>query len=430
MTRNQKPDFRWTQSTPNGGWRARVTRGGRSLVGSIFYGEGARERAHADARRLREELDGPIPELPVPEPAKKELTGPERILMNEVTRLKRKLAHREGFDTIISARLSELFTERELKIVLPPPVQRPPKKSSVCVGHVHITDTQIGKVTKTYDSNIAYWRLMEMAESTTRYLLVHSDRGIRELHVHFGGDMVEGELIFPHQAHLVDSCVLDQATKHGPTILTAMLVHWLQHFDRVVVHAVSGNHGRPAGKHDGSHPKTSWDRACYRFTKELTEKAMLKLKIPAERLTFNIAEDFYLIDEIVPGYPILLTHGDLIRGGSTGGVPLAGVQRMMRGWADTLPEWKEMRIGHFHQIFSVDVGKRHMKCGGTTESDNAFALAELASQSRPRQTVSIYHPKYGQVAELHVKLEYGYLEKPNKPDMFELEKRAGDAVSG
>lgn len=407
------------------GWRATVQVDGQRHKGKVRL---TQEEAHNDALALKGAQGALLEE---PTEGRKELTGAERILYNEVTRLKRKLAHREGFDTIISTRMSELFKEMELKIMLPPEVKRPTKVKGICVGHVHITDTQIGKITKTYDSNIAYWRLMEMAESTTRHLLVHNaERGIQELHVHLGGDIVEGELIFPHQAHLVDSSVLDQATKHAPTILSAMLVHWAQHFERVRVFAVSGNHGRPAGKHEGSHPKTSWDRACYRFTKQVVETALAKLKLPADRLSFEIADSFFLIDEIVPGYQILLTHGDLIRGGSTGGIPLAGVQRMMRGWADTLPEWKEMRIGHFHQIFSVDVGKRHMKCGGTTESDNGYALAELASQSRPRQTVTIYHPKYGQIAELHIKLEYGYLEKPTKPDVFVLEKSASGAAEG
>ena len=358
------------------------------------------------------------------------LAPAEQVLLRENDRLRRKLKYRQGVEEIINQRLIELLAEKELVVRTPPRVAAPGgrRTGEECVGLVHVTDTQIGKVTKSYDSNVAHARLMQLAEHTTRYLLVHNaPRGIKELHVYLGGDMVEGEMIFPHQAHLIDSCVLDQATRHAPFIFCGMLLHWLEHFQRVKVFCVSGNHGRPAGKHDTSHPKTNWDRACYRQTEWMMKALMRERRMRAEKLDFLVAENFYLLDEIVPGTRNLLTHGDLIRGGSTGGLPILGAERMVRRWADSIKvrgSWQNLFFGHFHQIFSFPVGSRRVYCGGTTESDNYYALSQLGSQSMPEQVVSIWHPDFGQIDELRVKLKAGLDGKPVE-QVFEIREAEG-----
>ena len=57
------------------------------------------------------------------------------------------------------------------------------------------------------------------------------------------GDIVEGELIFPGQTHLIDASLYNQVTIDGPRILTKFFDILLANFNEVEVHWVIGNHG-------------------------------------------------------------------------------------------------------------------------------------------------------------------------------------------
>ena len=75
-----------------------------------------------------------------------------------------------------------------------------------------------------------------------------SDHPVDECVVYALGDIVEGELIFPGQSHLIDASLYRQVTVDGPRILIDFLRRLLGHFTTVKVVWVIGNHGRLGGR--------------------------------------------------------------------------------------------------------------------------------------------------------------------------------------
>jgi hypothetical protein len=340
--------------------------------------------------------------------AKPELPPEIQILQRENAALKRRVHLDGGKQTLITTTVKDVLSVWDGKLTLPPKVEiKRPAKGKEVVALVHVTDTQIGKVTDTYDTAIAEGRLMEFAEKVVRCVRVHHDSAnVRELHVYLGGDMVEGELIFPHQGHEIDSSVLEQACVNGPRILAAMILYWTSYFDKIVVCCVRGNHGRPAGKHANSHPKTNWDTVCY-----LTMEQMIKSALVANgregMVEIRLAPSWYIVDEIL-GHKNLLIHGDVgIKGFA--GFPWYGVQKRLAGWLDAIPEsFDNLWMGHYHQYVSYDWNGHFIFCGGSIESDNEFARSELGATGRPKQRLQLWTAKHGPVVDLPILLDYGY----------------------
>lgn len=340
------------------------------------------------------------------------------MLRRENTKLRKRLAVSDGATETISGIVTELMEDWQFQFDVPAPVNTGRvRNDDECIAIAHFTDLQCGKITKTYDSHIARMRALEYAQKVTKAVKRrNASRNITTLHVYWGGDMVEGEQIFAHQAHEIDSSVFDQACVTVPRIMTEMVLHWLQHFETIKVFAVSGNHGRPAPRNAGSHPRTNWDRVCYTVAKEMIEKAMAENepRIPGRRCQINIADDFYIIDEAL-GHHNLLIHGDQIRGGFAG-FPWYGLGRKMGGWIDSIEEeWNHLYFGHFHQMVAGDINGRRYYCGGTPESDNEFARAELAAAGRPQQRLQLLNSEQV-ICDLPIYLNYGYppAQKRNK----------------
>lgn len=328
------------------------------------------------------------------------------LLRRENQKLRSKVSANDGVVPIIDSILREVYADEDFGWDIPEPPE-PERAEEECIAIAHLTDWQCGKITPTYSSEICEARMMEYADKINKAIHVHNgNRGIDTLHVYWTGDMVEGELIFPHQAHLIDQSVFDQACRLVPSIMTRQIVTWLQTFKRIKIFAVHGNHGRPASKSAGSHPKTNWDRVAYHTAKLMIGLMVSQSGVDPSRVSIEIADDFYIIDEAL-GHNNLLIHGDQgIRG--HGGIPWYGINKKMAGWIDSVPaKWDNMYFGHFHQMVSADFNGRRWYCGGTPESDNEWARAELAAAGRPQQRLQILNAEQV-VCDLPVYLNYGY----------------------
>lgn len=341
--------------------------------------------------------------------AKKELTVPAELalLRKENQRLRKAQAAGEGALENIQDIIRDIYHNESFAWDIPEPPKAKDHKGDEVVAVAHLTDWQCGKITKTYSSKICRDRMLEYAEKVGRAVHTYNrERNVRELHVYWTGDMVEGELIFPHQAHVIDQAVWEQAVLTVPTIMTEQVLYWLQSFDKIVVKAVHGNHGRPASKHAGSHPKTNWDRVAYHVAKLMIEKAIAESDIDPDRVSVDIADDFYIVDDVL-GHKHLLIHGDQgIRG--HGGFPWYGVGKKMSGWVDSIEEeWHHLYFGHFHQMVSADINGRRWYCGGTPESDNDWARAELAAAGRPQQRLQLL-TREQVICDLPIYLNSGY----------------------
>lgn len=324
------------------------------------------------------------------------------ILRDENARLRKKLTLSKGISDLIVEAVTAAYDDPPDLRLTPPPKRSKSREEEAAVCHV--SDTQIGKVTATYDTAIAAARLDEYAEKVCT--LIDRKRAyceVREAHLYLGGDMVENESLFPGQAHLVDSGVMQQAVRTAPAMLARMTLAIAAKVEQLHVACVSGNHGRSAPKGIGSHPLTNWDRVCYEVTRLLVLGPDANKPNHGGRITFDIADDFYALDTVL-GHSNLIVHGHQIRGGF-GGFPWYGVGKKMAGWIDSIPApWEHLYFGHFHTLTSGRVNDHKFFCNGTTESDNDYAREELAASGAPMQRLQFFSAKHGVVSDHEIRL--------------------------
>ena len=125
-----------------------------------------------------------------------------------------------------------------------------------------LSDVQLAKVTPEYNTEIAEKRVIEYAHKIVELTnLQRNAHPVRKCAVLAAGDIVEGELIFPGQTHLIDASLYNQVTIDGPRILTKFFDILLANFDEVEVTWVIGNHGSLGGRaRKDYHPDSNADR--------------------------------------------------------------------------------------------------------------------------------------------------------------------------
>ena len=132
-------------------------------------------------------------------------------------------------------------------LALPPvkPVKKdrrdqPTSETAIAV----LSDWQLAKVTPSYDSMMCEIRIGLYAKKLKELVdIQRTHHPVRDLRVYLLGDIVEGELIFPGQSHLIDSSLYRQVMSDGPRILGNFLREMCAHFENVHVVGVIGNHG-------------------------------------------------------------------------------------------------------------------------------------------------------------------------------------------
>lgn len=319
-----------------------------------------------------------------------------KLLKDENRALRARLSHAGGKAEILVEAVKEALADYE------PPVVKPRKESKrraeTEVAVLHLSDTQFGKVTKTYDSEIATKRVAEYIDRSLACIEAHRHyANVDEAVLMLGGDMIEGELIFPGQAHSIDQSVLEQAVETCPRAMADAVLRLASEVKRLRVVCVAGNHGRPASKHAGSHPKTNWDRVCYETARLMVGKQA--------GVTWNIPDDFYAVTDVL-GHGLLMVHGHQIRGGF-GGFPFYGVGKKLTGWIDSVDEdWTHLFFGHLHTYTQGSINGRFWFCNGTTESDNGYAREELAASGKPVQRLQFWNKRHGLVADRPIYLTY------------------------
>lgn len=288
-----------------------------------------------------------------------------------------------------------------------PPVPRPTpdrrrKRAEVAVAM--LSDWQLGKRTPTYSSEVCEQRVQRYADKVIGLAdIQRADHAVRECRVWLLGDLVEGELIFPGQAHRIDASLYRQVTVDGPRILGGFLRRMLGSFDRVRVSAVIGNHGAIGGPvRRESHPETNADTMLYRIVSQV---------VTDPRLEWDIADPagergWYAIDDI-GSFRALLFHGDQIRGGFAG-FPWYGLAKKVWGWqAGAISEpFNHAALGHWHQPVSTVLNHTLIWVNGSPESSNTWAQEQMAASGRPCQWLLFVDPDKGRAtAEYRVWLD-------------------------
>lgn len=356
---------------------------------------------------------------------------PERIEVVELLRaenekLRKQLRRRDSIEEIISKTIGEVYSDLPKLTVPPVPAKQEVKGTDVEIAVLHYSDAQIGKLTETYSTKVAEERLLKLIQKTVQITNVRrTSAKIEEIHLYLGGDIVEGEQIFDHQPHEIDSSVFEQSIKAGSEMIVRAILLLLKNFARVKVICVPGNHGRNGKYGNGGHKETNWDCVCYATVRRiLLGSPSFPRKELAGRLIFEDKYNWYAVDRIFD-WGCLVVHGDQISGG-TSGFPLNGANKKAWGWIDSIDEpWDFLFFGHFHTYASFTLNKRIVLANGTTESDNAYAQEQLAATGWPCQRLCFFNKKHGLISDNQV-----FLTDKRKPNKKKMEDWLGVAAEG
>lgn len=306
----------------------------------------------------------------------------------------RDLEKRELIEAVYLA-AREAATAINLKPVTPPKADK--RKADDEVAILILSDWQLGKITPTYNSEICAERIIQLAEKVNKLVEIQRKaHPVKEIRVYLLGDLIEGEDIFPGQAHLVDASLYNQVF-HGGEILAGLVRNLAGAFEHVKVVGVIGNHGR-LGRRGTFHPESNADAMMYRIAsmlvKEQKNVEWIETLAKGERAWFATDE--------VKGKTWFLFHGDQVSGGFAG-FPWYGFGKKLQGWNMTVAPFDYSVAGHFHTPTRMYLNGITHWSGGSTESSNTYAQEQLASAGEPCQWLLFQHPE-GVTAEYLIRL--------------------------
>lgn len=335
-----------------------------------------------------------------------------RTLKGTINSLKKKLRNLETNESLIVEAVMEAYDQDLPDLTIP---KRPAKgrKKNKEIAILHLADLHFGKLTETYDTSIAESRLYQLIDKVRNITNIRRNgASIDEIRIYLGGDMIEGEQIFAHQAHLIDQSLFEQAVKTAPAAIARAITMLLDEFPKVVVRTCPGNHGRNGPKKTNSHPKTNWDNVCYEVCNLMLTGPDGNRSEVKDRLTFDISDSFYFVDHVW-NWGNLVVHGDQIRGHS--GLPWLGVSKKAFGWVDSIPAvWDNLYFGHFHTYASAVLNHRTFYANGTLESNNEFAQELLASGGYPCQRLQFFTEEMGCITDHQIFMNDEYCSRiPN-----------------
>lgn len=266
------------------------------------------------------------------------------------------------------------------KVVAPTLSRKGRKISETAI--ILLSDWQLGKVTPSYSSEVCAQRIEQLARKVRLVTDVQrSDHPVTECRVYLLGDLVEGELIFPGQSHLIDASLFHQVMIDGPYILGSFVTSMLSYFDKVKVIGVIGNHGSLGGRaRRDYHPESNADAMMYEATRQRFQEPRLDWVS-----TVSPGERAWFAKDAVGNREWFLFHGDQIKGGQLG-FPWYGFGKKLSGWVN-LYGFDYAASGHFHTpVRGLYAAGSIVHWGnGSTESDNTYAAENMAAAGTPNQ---------------------------------------------
>ena len=254
-----------------------------------------------------------------------------------------------------------------------------------------------------YDIDIFNKRLYGWA--TQLLSLVEYRRNIapvKELVIPMLGDMVSGDIHEELARTNIDNCM--QQMIRGANLIAQAIMFLAPHFEKISIPCVVGNHGRKTRKPPMKDKYMDLDYMLYQWV-----AAYLRNQ---EHITFSIPKAFLNSFE-VGNRNILIMHGDSISGaGSTQAISkgVTGLRAFLQyrntledavftSQDDMVTQFDSVMMGHFHRIEEIDIGTGTIYICGTMKGGDEFAAQRLHAINKPRQLVTYWHPKYGNVGK-------------------------------
>ena len=248
-----------------------------------------------------------------------------------------------------------------------------------------LSDVHFGHKTPTTSSRVVANRLARLSRRIVRIAkLLRPSYTIKNLVVFWLGDNVQHDLVgrFVSLDEL-EGTVMKQVFKWAVPNFERFFLTLAQHFERVDVYCVRGNHGMTR-KNAGE--DTNWDTVIYKT---------VELRLQNQKnIRFKIEEDgFYQIVKIYK-WGFFITHGDSIR--TFLNIPFYGqIQRAMRMRGAVRGNFHYVVYGHFHVAAVYAWNDMEIFTNGCFVTDDQWVLKKMGMASSAVQLLFGVHPRKG-----------------------------------
>lgn len=247
-----------------------------------------------------------------------------------------------------------------------------------------------------YDTQIAEQRIRRAAEGSVKLCRDYlSGVEYEGLSLMLGGDLLSGDI----HDELRETNV-ETTTESVVWVMEALIAATrvlADHFGKVSIEAVTGNHGRTTKKPRAKRrAQDSYDGLVYRLmARELAGDARINMRVAkGPDAHFKVYDTSYC-----------LTHGDQFRGGSgiSGALAplLLGVHRKRRRDAKAGTPWDVLVMGHFHTSHFLG----DLIVGGAVVGYNEYAYSIQAPPEEARTAMWLNTPERGITTYMPVHLQ-------------------------
>jgi len=275
------------------------------------------------------------------------------------------------------------------------------------VALLHLTDWQGSKVTTSYNTEVMKDRVRQVLKNSMKLVEIQrTDHPVHDVVVMLGGDMIEGLFNFPTQPYEIDATLFEQFVTVA-TLLDEAARFLSARFANVRFIAEWGNHGRIGSKRAAVPKADNADRMTYQLAAAMT-KDLLNVTWDVDENGVIPADDIQRVE--VGNYRALLIHGDEV--GRNGFASPATIVKHVTAWksgsfrvggtpGNMGEKWafRDAYMGHYHTHaqWPLADGEGNLFQSGSIESDNRYAMENLACTATPSQRLHFIDPRKGRV---------------------------------
>lgn len=336
-------------------------------------------------------------------------TEARRALDNALRTIERMRVSREQLVAAVYRAARDAAETLEVPPIKPPPM--PKGKGSPEAAILTLADWQLGKRTPSYNSDIGAERVRRYADLAVR--LIRANRApVDEARIYLLGDLLEGEMIFPGQAHRIDASLYRQMFLVSE-LLAEVVRRVASVVPRVRVVGVIGNHGELGGPvRREYHPESNADAMAYNIARQhLVNAAHVEWEE-----TIATDERAWSVTDEVKGRRWFLFHGNQVKSASLG-IPWYGFQKRLLGWSTSGIPFEYAVSGHRHVAVRQQVNRITHWGAGSTESGNTFAQEWLASGGQAPSQWLLFQGPRGMAAEHLLRLDEVDIPTPTHQDV-------------
>ena len=307
------------------------------------------------------------------------------IFKKEKNKLKKEDVNKLA--SILGAYLYDNY--KNVKLIEPKPRKCVGKKEEISI--LDISDTHAGMINKVFDSDagkkvvtynmdIFKKELNELLDSIINiHGLLQNSYKLKKLVIHFLGDLITNDRIFPEQSFEIEKVVGLQIWD-VINYFSKFFIQLLNIYEEIEIVGVVGNHGRSLPNSYSEPVENNFEYFIYKmWEKQFADSKRIKVIVPSTRRYVHT----------IYNWKHLLEHGDLMRGSSD-----SYIERQIKELSLNMGGFDVMHYGHFHKLKEREIAdKVIVKQNGSWIPKDEYGFSKFKQYSVPKQFFFGCNPK-------------------------------------